>query len=63
MHKNINYMAIIFNDIKTEDIDYNNIQHFNEGNVEYEEKNMSCHFESDCNSEDDDNGIKHFADD
>lgn len=55
-------MAIIFNDIKTEDIDYNNIQHFNEGNVEYEEKNMSCHFESDGNSEDDDNGIKHFAD-
>ena len=56
-------MAIIFNDIKTEDIDYDNIQHFNEGNVEYEAKNMSCHFESDGDGEDDDNCIKHFSDD
>ena len=54
-------MAIIFNDITTEDIDCNNIQHFNEGNVEYETKNMSCHFESDGDDEDDDNCIKHFT--
>lgn len=56
-------MTIIFNEIKTEDIDYDNFQHFNEGNMGYEEKNMSCHFESDLNDEDDNNGIKHFADD